>query len=144
MMVDNTAKRQVGLRGLRSPRSRTILLVALATLLAAAAAAAIVPQLLPDPGAGPAVLGVTEVVVRDRAFSPPVIQVEPGATVTWTVEDGGEEHNVVGPDWASDVLASGDYRQTFLVSGSYPYRCTLHQGMTGRVDVAKLATGASE
>lgn len=123
-------------RGWRRPRGRTLLLAALVTLLLAAAAALVVPQLLPDPGAGPAVVGVTQVVVRDRAFQPPAIQVDPGTTITWTFEDT-EEHNVVGPDWTSDVQASGEYRHTFTEPGSYPYHCTLHLGMTGRVDVTE-------
>lgn len=119
----------------RRPRGRTLLVIALLALLAVGAAAVAVPRLLPDPAAGPAVLGVTQVTLRDSAFLPPVIQVEPGATVTWTFDDGGTEHNVVGPEWDSGVRSDGEYQQTFSEPGSYRYRCTLHSRMTGRVDV---------
>jgi plastocyanin len=59
----------------------------------------------------------------------------PGTAVTWTFDDGGVEHNVVGDGWQSDVQASGTYQRTFTQPGSYPYACTLHVGMDGRVEV---------
>jgi plastocyanin len=72
-----------------------------------------------------------------KSFTGPVIQIAPGATVTWAFDDDGRPHNVVGDGWSSDVAESGTYRRTFSVLGSYPYRCTLHWGMDGRVEVAE-------
>ena len=65
-----------------------------------------------------------------------MIQVEPGQTVTWSFNDGATTHNVKGTGWGSDNQASGTFQHTFTVPGSYPYSCTLHPGMNGRVDVA--------
>ena len=92
-------------------------------------------RLIDDPAASEPVAGVHSVTVRDDAFAPPVIQVRPGTTVTWTFDDAGTDHNVVGDGWQSDVLAAGTYERTFSRTGSYAYTCTLHLGMDGRVDV---------
>ena len=55
--------------------------------------------------------------------------------MSWAFNDGDRAHNVVADGWSSEVLTSGSYQRTFAVPGSYAYRCTLHMGMDGRVDV---------
>jgi plastocyanin len=82
------------------------------------------------------VAGVTEVAARDNQFTPPAIEVPAGATVTWTFEDGFVPHDVTGDGFTSgDPQRSGSFTHTFDQPGTYPYRCTLHDGMTGRVVV---------
>jgi plastocyanin len=85
--------------------------------------------------AGDPVVGSDAITVHNDAFDPPVVQITPGTTVTWTFNDGGRAHNVIADGWSSEVLASGSYQHTFAEPGSYAYRCTLHMGMDGRVDV---------
>jgi plastocyanin len=82
------------------------------------------------------VAGVTEVAARDNQFTPPAIEVPAGATVTWAFEDGFVPHDVTGDGFTSgDPQRSGSFTHTFDQPGTYPYRCTLHDGMTGRVVV---------
>jgi plastocyanin len=88
-------------------------------------------------GAGAApVTGVTEVAAKDNHFSPAAIQVPAGTEVTWEFKDRFVPHDVAGDGWTSgDPRRSGSYARTFAEPGTYPYRCTIHDGMTGRVVV---------
>jgi plastocyanin len=82
------------------------------------------------------VAGVTEVAARDNQFTPPAIEVPAGTTVTWAFEDGFVPHDVTGEGWSSgDPQRRGTFTHTFAEPGSYRYRCTLHDGMDGRVVV---------
>jgi plastocyanin len=82
------------------------------------------------------VTGVTEVAAKDNRFSPSAIQVPAGTTVTWTFEDGLIPHDVKGDSFSSgEPRRKGSFTHTFDQAGTYPYRCTLHDGMTGRVVV---------
>ena len=83
----------------------------------------------------PAVKGVTEVVVKDMKFTPRVIEVPAGTTVTWRFQDGDTPHDVKGDGFESEVMRSGTFTHTFTTPGTYDYRCTLHRQMTGRVIV---------
>ena len=91
-------------------------------------------------GAGAApVTGVTEVAAKDNQFTPPAIQVAPGTEVTWRFKDRFVPHDVTADGWTSgEPRRKGSYTHTFARPGTYPYRCTLHDGMTGRV----VVTGA--
>lgn len=120
----------------RRRRRRVIIgVIAVVLLLIVAAMIPMVLRLIDDPAASDPVVGVDDVGMQGSAFQPPVIEVPPGTAVTWTFDDGGVEHNVVGDGWQSDVQASGTYQRTFTQPGSYPYACTLHVGMEGRVEV---------
>ena len=80
--------------------------------------------------------GVTQVAAKDNRFSPAAIQVPAGTTVTWTFEDGLIPHDVKGDSFSSgEPRRDGSFTHTFDQPGTYPYRCTLHDGMTGRVVV---------
>jgi plastocyanin len=82
------------------------------------------------------VIGVTEVAAKENRFSPAAIQVPAGTTVTWEFKDRFVPHDVTADGWSSgDPQRSGSYTHTFTEPGTYPYRCTLHDGMTGRVVV---------
>ena len=82
------------------------------------------------------VTGVTQVAAKDNRFSPAAIQVPAGTTVTWTFEDGLIPHDVKADSFSSgEPRRDGSFAHTFDQPGTYPYRCTLHDGMTGRVVV---------
>ena len=81
------------------------------------------------------VTGVTQVVAKDLRFQPPAIQVPAGTEVTWRFDDGSVPHNVKGDGFASKNQTKGTFAHTFDRPGTYPYRCTIHDGMTGRVVV---------
>ena len=84
------------------------------------------------------VTGVTQVAAKDNRFSPAAIQVPAGTTVTWTFEDGLIPHDVKADSFSSgEPRRDGGFTHTFDQPGTYPYRCTLHDGMTGRVVVTE-------
>jgi plastocyanin len=113
---------------------KTVLLILLAAASLGLFAACTEGEI--DPYSAPAI-GVTEVVVKDMAFSPQVIEVPAGTTVTWRFQDGGTPHDVKGDGFKSEVLRSGGFTHTFDVPGTYDYRCTLHGQMEGRVIVTE-------
>lgn len=76
-----------------------------------------------------------DVAVVDNDFEPAAIEIEPGDSVTWTWE-GGNDHDVVGDDFRSEVQRTGTFTHTFDAAGQYPYVCRLHGGMRGVVVVA--------
>ena len=93
-----------------------------------------------DGGGGAAeaapVTGVTQVAAKDNRFSPAAIQVPAGTAVTWTFEDGLIPHDVKGDSFSSgEPRRDASFTHTFDQPGTYSYRCSLHDGMTGRVVV---------
>ena len=112
-------------------------------LVALALAAAVLTGCGGDEGGGNAaaapVTGVTEVAAKDNQFTPPAIQVTAGTTVTWSFDDRFVPHDVTGDGWTSgDPKSKGTFTHSFDRPGTYDYRCTLHDGMDGRV----VVTGA--
>ena len=86
------------------------------------------------------VTGVTRVAAKDNKFTPPAIQVPAGTEVTWTFKDRFVPHDVKADGFSSgEPQRSGTFAHTFDQPGTYPYRCTVHDGMTGRV----VVTGSS-
>ena len=93
-----------------------------------------------DEGGGGAdaapVTGVTQVTAKDNRFTPAAIQVPAGTEVTWRFEDGFVPHDVKADGFSSgDPQRKGTFTHTFDRPGTYAYRCTIHDGMTGRVVV---------
>jgi plastocyanin len=86
-------------------------------------------------GGGSAPVATTSVTVSDDQFTPPNIQVSPGATVTWTWSANAGQHNVTFSDVASTTLSAGGFfTRTFGTAGTFSYLCTLHPSvMTGSV-----------
>jgi plastocyanin len=76
------------------------------------------------------------VVVEDMKFTPQVIEVPAGTTVTWSFTDGDTPHDVRGDGFKSEVMRTGTFPHRFSDPGVYDYRCTLHPQMAGRVIVA--------
>ncbi len=82
------------------------------------------------------------VEIKDFAFSPQVIAVNPGDTVVWT-NKGKMSHTATGLAgpllWDSGNLTSGEsYHRPFSTEGRYEYHCNIHPGMTGTVVVGKV------
>jgi plastocyanin len=108
-------------------------------LALAGVATAVVRATLEDPLESTPVTGVDEIVLREDAFSPPVIEVERGTTVTWRWAD--DEHNLVGDGWGvAEPRTDGVFERAFDTPGAYEYQCTLHFRMRGRVDVVPATT----
>ena len=77
------------------------------------------------------------VQIKTFAFTPKVLTVTPGTTVTWANADE-EPHTVtaVGGAFHSAALDTGNkYSFTFSKPGSYTYFCRLHPQMTATVVV---------
>jgi len=81
------------------------------------------------------------VAIRDFLYRPDSLAVPPGATVSWVnCEDAGQEPHSATSDTAgvfdSALLASGvRYSHRFTSPGVFPYFCTEHTYMTGKIVV---------
>ena len=105
--------------------TRRLALVLLATAVAA-------PLAMRRAHAADATVKITEFT-----FSPLALTVKAGTTVTWTNEDD-IPHTVVSTDkvFKSKVLDTDEtFSFTFGKVGSYPYFCSIHPKMTGKVVV---------
>lgn len=102
---------------------------------AATPAASPVASPVASPGATLAPGNTAKVDIVDFAFSPDVLTVPVGTTVTWT-NTGVAIHTVTG-DWGgSDTLdAAFTYSFTFTEPGTYSYVCDFHPQMTGTIIV---------
>jgi plastocyanin len=78
-----------------------------------------------------------EVKIDNFSFGPAAITVAVGTTVTWTNRDD-IPHTVVSNDkiFKSRVLDTDEkFSYTFTNPGTYPYFCSVHPKMTGKVIV---------
>ena len=127
---------------------------ALSLLFGAISGGALVLACFSDRGAGPTVNAAAEcrvpvtvidsmhyiVAIRDFGFHPDSLKVPVGAAVTWVncETPPQEPHTTTSdtPGWDSPPLNPGDrFSHTFPVAGSYPYHCTPHPFMIGKVVV---------
>ena len=81
----------------------------------------------------------SEVKIDNFSFSPAVLTVPAGTTVTWTNRDD-IPHTVVSSDdpkaFKSKVLDTDEkFTFTFSKPGAYPYFCSVHPKMVGKVVV---------
>lgn len=76
-------------------------------------------------------------VLGNRAFNPDEVDVDAGATVTWTNSDSvahTSTSDVSG--WDSGAVApGGQFSRTFPSAGTFRYHCAIHPGMVGTVVV---------
>jgi plastocyanin len=84
-------------------------------------------------------MSTMEVKIDNFSFGPATLTVPVGATVTWTNRDD-IPHTVVSTDdsktFKSKVLDTDEkFSFTFSKAGSYPYFCSIHPKMTGKVIV---------
>jgi plastocyanin len=77
------------------------------------------------------------VVLKNIRFNPSTLSIRRGDTVTWVWRDGGTEHNVTGRGLRSHTQKHGSFAVRFTHTGTYNYRCTIHEseGMRGKVVV---------
>lgn len=78
-----------------------------------------------------------EVKIDNFSFGPAALTVPVGTTVNWTNRDD-IPHTVVSTEGAfkSKVLDTDEkFSFTFSKAGSYPYFCSIHPKMTGKVVV---------
>lgn len=90
------------------------------------------------PAAAP-VTGVTQISIRNFAYTPSNIQVAVGTTVTWTNSDTAP-HSVTFKNGTKDsgLLRQGQsFSYTFTTPGTYDYYCTVHPYMVARVIVTE-------
>jgi plastocyanin len=98
----------------------------IAPLLAAALVVALVVA-IPAQGSG-------SVKVKDNFFSPKTESVKHGSKVKWTWA-GRVAHNVTFKTVHSSTKTKGSYSLSFNRKGTFSYRCTIHQDMTGKIKV---------
>ena len=76
-----------------------------------------------------------EVRIDNFNFSPGTTEVGTGESVTWTNRDD-VPHTVVSKLFKSKVLDTDEkFSYTFSKAGTYPYFCSLHPKMTGKIVV---------
>ena len=78
-----------------------------------------------------------EVKIDNFSFEPETLTVPVGTTVTWTNRDD-IPHTVVNTDgvFKSKVRDTDEkFSYTFSKAGTYPYYCSVHPKMTGKVVV---------
>ena len=95
------------------------------------------------------VLGSSVPGCEPNCFSPNVMRINVGDTVTWDNPDSAMHTTTSGnlqesgPDgiWDSELISSGQtYTVEFTYSGTFPYFCMVHPWMTGTVIVSDSET----
>jgi aldose sugar dehydrogenase len=97
-------------------------------------------------GGGGASTGVSIVPssseLTDTAYQPNPVQVNVGATVTWTNDDSTAHTVTSGENVTSDgnfdsgiMAPAATFEHTFAEAGEFPYFCLLHPNMVGTVSV---------
>lgn len=76
-------------------------------------------------------------VLGNRAYAPDEVSVAVGETVSWTNADSVAHTSTSdGSGWNSGSIAPGArFSVAFQNAGVFPYHCTIHPGMIGRVVV---------
>jgi plastocyanin len=92
------------------------------------------PPAPPAAAANP--VATNSVSIANFAFSPAVITVKAGATVTWTNQDQ-DAHTVAitGAPVSNPMQNAETYTHTFSQAGSFSYICSIHPYMHGMVIV---------
>lgn len=99
-------------------------------------------NLTPDSSQNAAISDTNKVEISNFAFTPPMITVKKGTTVTWTNKDSAA-HTVTPDEKTNDFKASGLLNQgqthevTFNTPGTFSYHCEPHPQMTGTVVVTE-------
>jgi cupredoxin-like protein len=79
------------------------------------------------------------VVIAGFSFSPGVLKVSVGTTVTWTNNDP-TPHTITADDGSFDsgaIMAGGTFSRIFDRPGTYPYHCMFHPSMQGKVETGQ-------
>ena len=88
----------------------------------------------------PATLAVTTATAPPPVFIPVAAELAAGGTVTWTnTSPAPNSHDLVATtsNWQlGRTLGPGEsFTTTIAQPGRYQYRCTIHAGMNGTIDV---------
>lgn len=95
-----------------------------------------------DDPSGP-LSGTVTVRMGATSFSPANVTITQGSTVRW-VNDQAIAHTITPNNpaqagaWTSQNIAAttnAQFSHTFTTTGTYPYHCNLHSGMTGNITV---------
>ena len=105
------------------------------------------PAYEPAPGAAPEAdaraSASRTVLMEDIEFKPRKIRIDPGDTVRWENRDE-EKHDAIGEDgtFETPIIDQGETSShTFSSRGKFPYFCSIHQGMTGTIQVGSSGGG---
>jgi plastocyanin len=94
-------------------------------------------------GAPGAVGGGTTVEAAGTSFTPSSLNVNQGTSVTWTFS-GTHSTTSNQQFWNSQLKSTGEnFSKAMPSAGKFPYHCTVHAGMTGRIVVPLEATGSA-
>jgi plastocyanin len=81
--------------------------------------------------------GPNEVYIQNYAFNPSTITITVNTTVTWTNFDG-IDHTVTSDTGLFDsgnIGSNKTFSYKFTTTGTFPYHCSIHTYMTGKVIV---------
>ncbi len=69
-------------------------------------------------------------------FAPVTVGIMAGNSVNWLNNDS-VAHTSTGDNnlWNANIAPGGSFSRTFPTAGTFPYTCTIHPGMSGRVIV---------
>jgi len=81
--------------------------------------------------------GVTQIEMRNFAYSPANVQIHVGTTLTWVNHDDAPHTITFEQDGiTSGMLAqNAQFHYTFNQIGTYTYHCTVHPEMLGKITV---------
>ena len=70
------------------------------------------------------------------SFSPGATPIAVGGTVTWSNRDTFAHTTTSDTNlWSGDLPAGGSYSRQFSARGTFTYKCLVHPGMTGTINV---------
>ena len=78
-----------------------------------------------------------KIYMKNSAFSSSSFTITVGGTVTW-MNDDNMIHTVTADDGSfnsGDIQVGSSFSKTFNLTGTYPYHCIYHSGMTGTIIV---------
>jgi len=83
-----------------------------------------------------------QIEMKNSRFSPEVVTINQGTTVTWvngdtyshTITSGGSS-NESGIFDSGNISSGGTFSYTFNDKGTYDYFCKIHPGMNGTIEV---------
>jgi len=76
-------------------------------------------------------VAAASVSIQNFAFSPSVVHVIVGGSVTWTNKDATPHTatDIAGSFDSGSLATDGTYKMTFATAGTYTYHCTIHSMM---------------
>lgn len=80
-----------------------------------------------------------DIIIREYAFYPALLNIKAGDTVTWTNKDD-DSHTVRSDPTGGEINSTKlkwneKYTHTFTQTGNYTYYCSLHAGMRAKIVV---------